>query len=118
MTTQAIADRFHELALQEKWFDIQDELFDEHVKSLEHADKPYLTDTAGKENVRNKGKQWVSRIQEVHQLSTSVPVVAGHHFAVSRRFDITVEGIGRVDIHEIMLYEVRNGKITKEEFFY
>ena len=27
MTTQEVADRFHELAQQEKWFEIQDEFF-------------------------------------------------------------------------------------------
>ncbi|MGV3597859.1 MAG: SnoaL-like domain-containing protein [Bacteroidota bacterium] len=32
--------------------------------------------------------------------------------------DITVSGFGRIDINEIMLYEVRNGKIVLEQFFY
>ena len=35
MTTQAVAARFHELAQQEKWFEIQDELFADDVRSVE-----------------------------------------------------------------------------------
>jgi hypothetical protein len=34
-TTQEVADRFDELAQKEKWFEIQDELFSENVKSIE-----------------------------------------------------------------------------------
>jgi hypothetical protein len=32
--------------------------------------------------------------------------------------DITVEGFGRIKIDEIMLYEVKNGEIVSEQFFY
>jgi hypothetical protein len=32
--------------------------------------------------------------------------------------DITVEGFGRIKIDQIMLYEVEDGKIVLEQFFY
>jgi len=32
LTTQEVAARFNELAQQEKWFEIQDELFDRQCK--------------------------------------------------------------------------------------
>jgi hypothetical protein len=32
--------------------------------------------------------------------------------------DFTVEGFGRIQIDELMLYEVRDGKIVLEQFFY
>ncbi len=31
MTTEEVASRFNELAMQEKWFEIQDELFSDNV---------------------------------------------------------------------------------------
>ena len=34
MTTQQVAARFNELAQQEKWFEIQDELFADDVSKL------------------------------------------------------------------------------------
>ena len=35
MTTQEVASRFNELAKQEKWFEIQDELFSDVVQSID-----------------------------------------------------------------------------------
>jgi len=32
--------------------------------------------------------------------------------------DIDVQGFGRVHINEIMMYEVKDGKIISEQFFY
>jgi len=44
--------------------------------------------------------------------------VADNHFAVGREVDITVQGFGRIQINEVMLYEVKNGQIVLEQFFY
>ncbi len=118
MTTQEVAARFQELAKQEKWFEIQDELFSNNVRSVEPANSLYFKNEEGKALVRKKGEDWVSRVKEVHKLSTSQPIVAGKHFAVARETDIMVEGIGRVHINEIMLYEVKDGQIILEQFFY
>jgi hypothetical protein len=32
--------------------------------------------------------------------------------------DITVKGFGRIKIDQIMLYEVKEGRIVSEQFFY
>jgi len=118
MTTEQVAARFNQLAQQEKWFDIQDELFAEDVTSVDPPNSPYLKLAEGKATVRKKGEDWVKRIQAVHRLHTTEPVVAGNHFVVGREVDITVEGFGRITIDEIMLYEVREGQIVLEQFFY
>ena len=118
LTTQEVAARFNELAQQEKWFEIQDELFAENVRSVDPSDSPYLGYAEGKDSVRKKGMDWVSKIQEVHDLSTTQPVVAGDHFAVGRNFELTVQDLGRIRIEEIMLYEVKKGQIVLEQFFY
>ncbi len=118
LTTQDVANRFDELAQQEKWFDIQDELFSDAVKSIEPAHSPYFKNEEGKLPVRKKGEDWVKRITGAHRLFTTAPVVAGNHFAVGREVDITVEGIGRIQINELMVYEVKEGKIISEQFFY
>jgi hypothetical protein len=117
-STKEVAARFNEMAQQEKWFEIQDELFAENVRSIEPTDSPYLKDAEGKAPVRKKGEDWVKRITAVHKLFTSDPVVASTHFAVSREFEITVDGHGRILINEVILYEVKNGKIVLEQFFY
>lgn len=118
LTTQEVATRFNELAQQEKWFEIQDELFADNAKSIDPPNSPYFGYAEGKPAVRKKGEDWVKRITELHGAYTTQPVVGGNHFSVGRGFDITVTGFGRIKIEEIMLYEVKNGQIVLEQFFY
>ena len=58
MTVQAVAARFHQLAQQEKWFEIQDELFAESVRSIEPATANGLPNAEGKAAVRKKGDSY------------------------------------------------------------
>jgi len=118
LTTLEVATRFNELAQQEKWFEIQDKLFAQNVKSIDPPDSPYFKNAEGKSNVRKKGEAFVSRIEAAHKRYTTAPVISGNHFAVGREVDITVKGFGRIQINEIMLYEVRDGQIISEQFFY
>jgi hypothetical protein len=103
-TTKEVAARFSDLAKEEKWFEIQDELFAENVKSIAA--------------VRSKAEAWVSRIEAAHHRSTTEPVVAGNHFVVGREVDITVKELGRIQINQLMLYQVKDGRIVSEQFFY
>jgi hypothetical protein len=118
LTTQEVAARFNELAKQEKWFEIQDELFADNVRSIDPADSPYFGYAEGKAAVRKKGEDFVKRIEAAHRRHTTEPVIAGNHFAVGREVDITIQGYGRIQINEIMLYEVKDGEIISEQFFY
>jgi hypothetical protein len=118
MTTQEVAARFNELAQQEKWFEIQDEFFADDVKSLDPPNSPYFGYAEGKSAVRKKGEDFVKRITAAHKLYTSEPLVSGNHFAVGREKDLTVDGLGRIQINQIMLYEVKDGQIISEQFFY
>ena len=118
LTTQEVAARFNELAKQEKWFEIQDELFADNVKSIDPSNSPYFGYAEGKAVVRKKGEDFVKRIEAAHRRYTTEPVIAGNHFAVGREVDITVQGHGRIQISEIMLYEVKDGEIISEQFFY
>jgi SnoaL-like protein len=118
LTTPEIAARFNKLAQQEKWFEIQDELFADNVRSIDPPNSPYLGYAEGKSPVRKKGEDFVQRIEALHGAHTGEPIVNGNHFAVTRSVDITVQGHGRIQIDQIMLYEVRDGRIVSEQFFY
>jgi len=117
-TTREVAARFNELACKEMWFEIQDELFADNVRSIDPPDSPYFGYAEGKADVRKKGEDFVKRIEAVHRMHTTEPLVSGNHFAVGREMDITVQGFGRMKIDEIMLYEVKDGQIVSEQFFY
>jgi hypothetical protein len=118
MTVREVATRFYELARQEKWFEIQDELFAENVRSIEPPTAQGLPNAQGKAAVRKKGEALLSQVEAVHASSTTEPVVAGNFFAVGRELDMTVRGTGRTQMNEVMVYEVNQGRIVSEQFFY
>lgn len=117
-TIHEVAARFNELAQKEKWFEIQDEFFSDDVKSIEPDHSPWFKNAAGKTIVRKKGEDFIKNIEAVHRSYTSEPLVAGNHFAVGRELDMTVKGFGRIQHNQVMVYEVKDGKIILEQFFY
>jgi hypothetical protein len=118
MTTEEVAARFHELAQQEKWFEIQDELFADNVRSVEPSNSPYMGYAEGKAPVRKKGEDFVGRIVDFHGASTTAPVLAGNHFSIGRKMEVTVKPHGRIRLDEVIVYEVKDGQIVLEQFFY
>jgi ketosteroid isomerase-like protein len=68
--------------------------------------------------VTAKGTAW-EQAHELHQASTEGPFPHGDRFAVVFDFDVTRRADGqRLRMHEVALFTVANGKITREEFFY
>lgn len=118
LTTQEVAARFNELAQQEKWFEVQDELFAENAKSIDPPNSPYFGYAEGKAAIRKKGEDFVKQITALHGARTTAPLVTGNHFALGREIDITTQQHGRIQINQIMLYEVKDGQIVLEQFFY
>ena len=117
-TTTEVANRFNELAKEGKWDEIQNELFADNAKSIEPANSPGLQSVEGLEAIRQKGKQFNEMVEEMHGGYSSEPLVAGNHFSVAMGMDVTMKGMGRTKMDEIALYEVKDGKIVKEQFFY
>ena len=117
MTTQQVADRLIELCRQGKMFQAQDELYGDDIVCIEppHAPMPL---TKGKTAVVEKGKHFASMIEERHGVSFSDPVVNGRYFSYAGTIDATMKGMGRHKLEEIAVYEVKDGKIVFEQFFY
>ena len=118
MTTQEVADRFHELAQSGAWEKIQEEFFSEDAESIEPAHSPGLQSVKGLAAIKQKGENFQQAVEEVHGGYSNAPIVAGTHFAVAMGLDCTMKGMGRMNMEEIAVYEVKDGKIVKEQFFY
>ena len=118
MTTQEVANRFHELAQTGQWDKIQDELFANNAVSIEPQGAQGLKSVEGMAAIKEKGKQFGEMVEEMHGGYTSAPVVGGRFFSVAMGMDCTMKGMGRQKMDEIALYEVKDGKIVKEQFFY
>lgn len=118
MTTQEVADRMAELFKENKWAEVQQELFSDDAESIEPPGSPGLQSVKGKEAIKKKGDDFNNMIEEVHGGYAGQPIVAGNFIALSMGFDATMRGMGRQKMDEIAVYEVRDGKIVKEQFFY
>ena len=118
MTTKEVADRFHELSQQGNFSQIQDELFGNNAVSIEPEAAQGLQSVQGLEGIKQKGIKFQEMVEEVHGGYSNEPVVAGNHFSVAMGMDITMKGMGRSKMDEIAAYEVKDGKIVKEQFFY
>jgi limonene-1,2-epoxide hydrolase len=116
-TTQEVADRFYELAQQGKFDQIQDELYDENVRSVEPAHSNWQN-VQGIDKIKEKAKQWQEMTEEMHGGYTGKPQVAGNFFSWVMGMDVTIKGQGRVKMDEIAVYEVKDGKIVLEHFFF
>ena len=63
--------------------------------------------------------QWWTENHEVHSVNVEGPLVAGSHFAVTFKMDVTFKPASRrFTMEEIGVYKVADGKIVYEEFFY
>jgi hypothetical protein len=120
MTTQDVANRFNELAQTGRWDLIQNELYADNAVSIEpaHAAAMGMGNAEGIEAIRKKGEAFNAMVEEMHGGFSSEPVVAGNHFAVGMGMDVTMKGMGRSKMDEIAVYEVKDGKIVKEQFFF
>ena len=68
--------------------------------------------------VKAKGEWWATN-HEIHSVIVEGPLVAGSHFAVTYKLDVTFKPESkRFKMEEIGVYKVANGEIVYEEFFY
>ena len=118
MTTQDVANRFHELAQMGQWSEIQHELYADNAVSIEPEHSSGMKTALGIEAIRQKGKQFGEMMEEMHGGYSNEPIVAGNHFALAMGMDATMKEKGRMKMDEIAVYEVKDGKIVKEQFFF
>jgi hypothetical protein len=117
MTTQQVANRLVELCRNGQILQAQEELYGDDIVCIE-APSSQMGTTKGKQAVLEKGKMFASMIEERHGGSFSDPLVSGRHFSVAMTLDSTMKGRGRQVLEEICTYEVKDGKIVQEQFFY
>ena len=120
MTTQQVADRFYDLAKENKWAEIQNELYADNAVSIEppQAAAQGLQNASGLDAIKKKGDAFNNMVEDMHGGYCSEPVVAGSFFSVAMGMDVTMKGAGRMNMDEIAVYEVKDGKIVKEQFFF
>lgn len=119
MKTMEIANKLAELCKQGKNMEALDTLFAQDVVSVEALAMPDAPQEAkGLAALKGKNEGWLAN-HEIHSASVTGPWPHGDRFVVGFQYDVTNKPSGkRMQMDEVGLYTVRNGKIAREEFFY
>jgi ketosteroid isomerase-like protein len=120
MNTEAVAKRLVELCRKGEYEQAQRELYAQDAVSIEMPGLPAgaLGDVQGLDAIVEKGRQFAARVEAMHANVVSDPLVAGQWFSVTMTMDVTFKERGRVQMSELCVYHVRDGKVVSEQFFY
>ena len=118
MNTQQIADRLVALCRKGDFETAHDELYAPDAVSVEqHATPAFEKETKGMAAIKEKSEKWNAMVEETKGITVSDPVVAGNSFACIIQMDIVMKEHGPINMKELCVYEVKDGKITSESFF-
>lgn len=93
-------------------------LYSPNIVSIENDGTSEGGLVKGFEGIQQKGEWWKENF-EVHNTTVSEPIVANNWFSLRFEMDTTHKPSGqRSTMSEIAVYEVKDGKIVKEQFFY
>ena len=118
MTTEEIAKRLVELMRAGDYKTCYDELFSPDIINIEPEGTPWGR-VQGLEAIYKKGEEFDSMIDEIHSTEISDPICADNFIALTMKMKTTFKGSPEIqNMDEVCVYEVQNGKIVKEQFFY
>lgn len=117
MTTKEIADSLVGFCRKGDFEGAQKELFSEDAVSIEPMASPaFEKETKGLAAIIEKGHKFTSMVEKINGLEVSDPVVANQSFCISMRLDAVMKDMGPMDMTELCVYKVKDGKIISEEF--
>lgn len=118
MTTQEVANRLYELCQRGEFDAAQNELYAADASSTEKNMQGQLETVNGMDAIREKSRQFNEAVEEMHGGYTNEPRVFGDAIFMEMGMDVTMKGMGRMNMTEMCHYEVKDGKIVSERFYY
>jgi ketosteroid isomerase-like protein len=118
MTTQEIANRLVEFCQKGAFKKAQSELYSDDAISIEpYATPEFAKETKGLHAIREKAEKWDAMVKEMHSITVSEPLIGTNSFACTMKMDVTMEDGGKMDMTELCVYGIKDGKIVSEQFF-
>lgn len=118
MTTQEVANRLVELCREGKYEQAVKELYSPDIVSVEPEGVPDRI-VKGLDAIAKKGERFESMLEKVNSTIVTDPIVAENFFSFGMLMNVVMKGMPHaIDMDEICVYTVSNGKVVKEEFFY
>jgi len=118
MNAQQIATRLVQLCREGKNVEAINELYDDDIVSVEPEGSPMAGKTVGKQAVLDATNRWFDSVEQLHSVEISDPLVTDGFFACTMKIDATYKEHGRNVMSEMCVYQVRDGKIVSDQFFY
>lgn len=117
MTTQEVANKLVGYCRQGQFEEAMKDLYSNDIVSVEPDGAP-VKEVRGIQGVIEKGENFNNMVEEFHGMEVSDPIVADNFFSCSMKMDVTFKGAPRNTMEEVCLYQVNDGKIVREEFFF
>ena len=118
METKEIATRLADYCRKGDWTSAHNELYAKDAISIEpYETEQFEKETKGLDAINAKGKKFDDTIEKVNRIDVSEPIIAGNSIAFKLQMDIDVKDKGRMNMPELCVYQVKDGKIVHEEFF-
>jgi ketosteroid isomerase-like protein len=119
MTTTEVAGALAELCAEGKFEEAAKTFYSPEIVSVEPGAPPGQSREAKGLSAVMAKSEWWNANHEVHSATVEGPLVAGSHFAVVFKLDVTFKPHSkRFQMEEVAVYKVADGKIVHEEFFY
>ena len=112
MTTEEVANKLVKLCREGKFEECIKELYSPDIISIEPEGGPWDSRVQGLKAIAKKGHDWNEMLAEFHSSEISDPIVADNFFSIFMKSNVTMKGM------EVCVYQVENGKVVTEQFFY
>jgi hypothetical protein len=112
-----LANQLVMMLREKKFVEAQEQLFSFDAIAQE-PEKFKERSVKGKENIILKEKRFLKGIKEWIRFDVSNPIVSQHHFSIRMYTEVELINNQKIVLDEIIVYEVLDGLIVKEQFFY
>ena len=117
MTTQEVATRLVELCREGLYMEAAQELYSPNIISIEPEGTPHPR-VQGMEAIAKKGEAWREMMEEIQSSTISDPIVAENFFSVTMKSTVLMKDQSVIDMEELCVYQVADGKVVQDQFFY
>jgi ketosteroid isomerase-like protein len=118
-STTTVANELVALCRAGRNLDAIARLYSPKIVSVEPVGNEAMpAEMTGIDAIRQKNERWLENY-EVNSAEVNGPFVGGDQFAVQYVFDTTFKPTGQRSVMtEMALYQVKDGKVVREQFFY
>ena len=117
LNTKQIAQQLVSLLKEKKFLEAQSQLFTQDASS--HEPKPFSDRSAcGLTAIMQKEELFLASIKEWKTFEITKPIISNDHFSIGMKANLILKNDREVSLDEIIVYQVEEGKIANEFFYY